>query len=159
MSGLALLLIVPVGFPAHAQAAPEQQPSSNGSEASPLSAAECQVWTALGRGLFGWGPKPADDRQFVIFYRPFGDSYVEQCAWSQLGVTPPPVHKPNLGDIEFFGTPIFRDGGQTVVVDKTIRLNGAKAGAHGVFIRTDRCTLRKSNKVWLLEGCRMLLIT
>lgn len=151
INGLFSVLILLGGFPIRAQ----QEPSKD----IPLSVAECQVWTALGRSVLGWGTKPADDKQFVIFYRPLGDGYVEQCPWSHLGVKPPRMHKPNLDNIEFFGTPMFEDGGQIAVVDKTIRLGGSKAGPHGVFMQTDRCTLRKLNGAWVVQGCRMLAIT
>ena len=158
IGSLTLFLMQPAGLTARAEMVTQSQPSEISKDA-PLTAAECQVWTALGRSLFGWGAKPADARHFVIFYRPSGGGYVEQCPWAQLGVKPPRMQKPNLDDVEFFGTPVFENRGQTTVVDKTIRLNGKKAGPHGVFMQTDRCTLHKVNKVWVLNGCQTLAIT
>ena len=152
IAALSLALISP-GVMAHAQDSSAPQTAT---EAPPLSMEECQVWAALGRAVLGWGAKPADEKQFVIFYRPEGDTYVEQCPWSKLGVTPPPMQAPNLDDIQFFGMPVIQDGGQTAVVSKTIRLKGSRPG---VFIEMDMCVLKKAKWEWTLDKCTMAAIT
>jgi hypothetical protein len=154
MGALAALAILSVAASTAAQGTAANQASANRTD-SPLTMEECHVWTALGRSVFGWGAKAADNRQFVIFYRPSGNTYVEQCPWSQLGVTPPPTQTPNLDNIEFFGTPDFQDGGLTAVVSKTTRIKGNPR----LFMETDSCLLKKSNGRWTLDRCTMAAIT
>src|SRR5580704_8436215 len=146
-AALSLTLISP-GVMASAQGSSAPQSAT---EAPPLTVEECQIWVALGRAVLGWGAHPADKTQFVIFYQPQGKTYVEQCPWSKLGVTPPPIQTPNLDDIQFFGTPVIQDGGQTAVVSKTIRIKGVR----GAFLRADMCVLKKSKGDWTLDKWTM----
>lgn len=119
---------------------------------APLSAKECEVWAAFGRSVLGWGEPPGDARHFMIFYRPSKNGYVEQCSWETLGISPPPKSEPNPNNVEYFGTPLFQRDGQSVEVEKTVRINN---GMHGLFMQVELCKLRRTKGGWKLKRCRV----
>lgn len=158
VAGLLVAVMLAGEMPGHAEI-PVQRDQAEEDTQTPLNDDECAVWAALGRKVFGWGEKPADSRQFVIFYKPAGTSYVEQCPWSRLKVTPPPKTAPDLNNIEFFGTPVFDKARQKAEVTKTTRIGGAGPGPRAPFMQMDRCTLHKSRGVWTVDSCKMAAIT
>lgn len=115
---------------------------------------DCQIFAVLGHELLGWGKVAPTTSQFAVFYRPEGDSYVEQCPWSQMGVTPLPPGKPDPDNMQYFTQPKYEDGGTTALVSYIRRLiaRDARGNPQPPYIDMLYLTLRKVDGCWTVTS-------
>jgi hypothetical protein len=121
----------------------------------------CQIVALLGRALLGWGTTPPDISQFVIFYRPDGDGYVEQCPWAELGIEPLPPGKPNMDNMRFFTAPRFADGGLSAEIAFVTKLvaRDKKGREMPPYINQVNLTVTKVEGRWALTSQRQGPVT
>jgi hypothetical protein len=144
---------------AHAETEPSE-PSPPKEAPPPLSDTEgddCEIFAVLGKELLGWGVTAPDISQFVIFYRPSGSSYAEQCPWAKLGIARLEASKPDLGRMRFFTQPSYSADKNTATVSFIVRLQGP--GRSSPFVSEDRCFLERHNSHWKLKACKEWGIT
>lgn len=120
----------------------------------------CQIVALLGRVLLGWGTTPPDNSQFVIFYRPDGGSYVEQCPWAEMGIEPPPG-QPDMDNMRYFTEPRYHDGGLAAEVAFITKLVARDAAGRPQppYINQVNLTVRKVDGAWTLAGQRQGPVT
>ena len=113
---------------------------------------DCQIFALLGREVLDWDKTPPDVSQFALFYRPDGDGYVEQCPWAQLGVTPPPLGKPDMDRMRYFTRPAYSDDKTVAGVAFITKLVARDQGGRPLppFIDQINLTVRKDNGRWTL---------
>ncbi len=97
-----------------------------------------------------------DRSQFVIFYRPDGEGYVEQCPWSLMGVTPPPISEPASDQMRYFTSPEYSEGGALAEVKfiTTLTHLNSDGQAEPPYINQQDLTLRKVDGNWRILSHR-----
>jgi hypothetical protein len=112
----------------------------------------CQIFAVLGQELLGWGKSRPDISQFPIFYRPQGDGYVEQCPWTQMGITSLPPGEPDMDHMRYFTEPQYEEGGTIARVSFITKLTArdARGRPKAPYINQQNLTLRKTSGSWTL---------
>jgi hypothetical protein len=93
-----------------------------------------------------------DISQFSVFYRPKGDSYVEQFPWAELGETALPPGKPDPDNMRYFTQPEYTDNGLTAVAHFVTSLvaRDERGRAQHPYMNQVTLTLKKIDGRWIL---------
>ena len=138
-----------------------QSLTEKGAQKNTLNPEDCNVMAALARDLLHLDKVRPDASTFAKFYRPEGDSYVEQCPWRELGIEPLPLGKPDLYHMRFFTSPLYGADGKTASINFVTRLVAVNKYGKPLspFVQVQTCRMTKASQDWHLEGYTTSAIT
>ncbi len=116
------------------------------------SADDCAVFAAVGRAQLNWGSSPPIYALSPDWKREGGRTYVQDCAWTRLGLAEPQIAA-HATDLSFYFTPPVYDrkrGKAVVQLATSVRSKDAKPL---FFMALKACKLERKAAAWRLVRC------
>jgi hypothetical protein len=124
---------------------------AEGNQQQHASADDCKIIVAIGAKQWNWTAIAAPSYDFY----PKFDDYIEDCAWSEFGVSAPRIGNAQSAKRFFITRPVY-DG---ATARAEIHTYWQAENEDHPFRYAEKCVLERKGSGWSVVSCSMLYIT